>query len=139
MSQNLCIDCNQNKRIKHRKICYKCRHIRFKLKNPMRYTYNALRSNAKRRNKYFDLTFEEFKDICYETNYMDKKGITRTSYHLDRDDETLGYTKSNIVVRTNIDNVNKYLKWIGRDIEGKNNFRYIKSHINIDDYEDLPF
>lgn len=135
-----CIDCNINDRAKHRRICYACRHKRFKKRNPMRYAYNSLRCNAKRRGKFFDLTFQEFKELCEEYNYMEKKGIYAEDFHIDRYREELGYTKSNLRCITNTENVKKYLKWVGRNLHGENEFRYVSSSFDSSDTEDnCPF
>jgi len=73
----------------------------------MRAAYMALRDNAKRRGKAFDLTFEDFQVLAIETEYIIKKGRSKLSYTLDRDKNELGYTKDNIKVLTNSDNVKK--------------------------------
>lgn len=44
-------------------------------KNPVHDAYLNLKSNAKRRGKYFDLTLAQFKQFCVKTKYMKKKGI----------------------------------------------------------------
>jgi hypothetical protein len=66
----------------------------------MRASYNTLRYNAKRRGKAFDLTFEQFKEFCRKTNYINKKGKTASSYSIDRIRPAEGYTVDNIQVLT---------------------------------------
>jgi len=78
---------------------------------PLRYAYYTLLANAKRRGKFFDLTFEQFCRFAVKTEYMMKKGIWRESYHIDRIREDGGYTIDNIQLLTNSDNVKKYLKY----------------------------
>lgn len=136
-----CIDCNIKPALKGRRICQSCKHKRYVDKDPVRASFYRLRSHAKERGKYFDLTIDQFREFCIKTNYIEYKGIKKDSYHVDRIDETKGYTIDNIQVKTNSDNIKKYLAWIGRDENGNDEFRYIKSFINnveeID--EDLPF
>ena len=73
----------------------------------MQAAYQTLRYNAKRRGKAFDLTFEDFQVLAIETEYIIKKGRSKLSYTLDRDRDELGYTKDNIKILTNSDNVKK--------------------------------
>gem|GEM_PF-3831134 len=67
----------------------------------------TLRDNSKRRVKLFDLTFEQFKQFCFETDYIAGKGKTKKSYSIDCIDENKGYTISNIRVLTLEDNSKK--------------------------------
>ena len=89
-------------------ICPTCKTRLWRKKNPMKAAYGALRDNARRRGKQFELTFEQFKQFCVKTSYMKKKGITRTCYHIDRIREEEGYTIGNIQLLTNIENLRKY-------------------------------
>lgn len=79
--------------------------------NPEKYCYQTLRNNAKRRGKEFDLTFDQFLNFATKTDYILGKGRTRESFHIDRIDETKGYTLNNIQVLTNSENVKKYLRY----------------------------
>lgn len=67
-------------------------------KNPMKAAFQTLRHNSTRRHIFFDLTFEEFKQFCYETNYMAGKGRSSKSYSIDRriEGKKPGYTFDNI-------------------------------------------
>lgn len=80
--------------------CNTCLSRRKRERNPMRYAYDTLKFNAKRRGKYFELTFEEFKKFAVETDYIKGKGITKKSYSIDRSDNTMGYFIGNIAVRS---------------------------------------
>jgi hypothetical protein len=75
----------------------------------MKYAYQNLKSNSKRRGKAFELTFEEFSEFAIEVDYLKKKGITSTSLHVDRIDENKGYTRDNIQGLENSKNVRKWL------------------------------
>lgn len=86
-----------------------CAKRSWREKNPIKAAYGNLKSNAKKRNKEFNLTFEDFKELCEETDYMKKKGKTSVSYHIDRIDRDKGYTKTNIQILTNRGNYVKYL------------------------------
>lgn len=103
--------CN-NKALKHRTICGKCKSRKYRENNPIQAAYQNLRTNAKRRNKEFDLTFEQFKEFAIKTNYILGKGKSQTSYHIDRIDETKGYTIDNIQILTNTENVKKYNSYL---------------------------
>lgn len=84
----------------------------WRAKNPMKYAYHNLRSNSKRRKKECTITFEDFVEFCHEYDYIQKKGIHKDSYTIDRDDETKGYVKGNMVARPNSENVKKYHKYV---------------------------
>lgn len=90
---------------------HKCQHYR--LKDPILYSYNNKKNRAKERGIYFDLTIEEFREFCYETEYISKSGKTAGSYDVDRIIEgvTPGYTRSNIQILEKIANIKKYKKY----------------------------
>ena len=77
-------------------------------RNPMKYAYNNLKSNAKRRGIPFDLSFEHFKEVAIKYKYIAGKGITKYAYHIDKIKDELGYVDGNIRVMRNTDNVKKY-------------------------------
>lgn len=86
--------------------------------NPIKHAYNSLKNNAKRRGKFFDLTFEQFKEFAVEVAYMENKGRKFNSLHIDRKDETKGYTLSNIQVLENSENLRKFAAFKYRDQQG---------------------
>jgi hypothetical protein len=103
----------------------------------MLYAYDALKHNAKRRGKPFDLTFEQFKKFCVKTNYMQGKGRTKDSYSIDRIKEHLGYIEGNIQVLPVGKNKKKHLEYDWRTRTAKvvsGDFP-----ISSEDKEDLPF
>jgi hypothetical protein len=88
-------------------LCSKHRARAYKLKNPEAYTFNVLRSNAKRRGVAFDLTLPEFTLFCMNTNYIEGKGKKGGSMSIDRIDPSVGYTVENIQILTLADNASK--------------------------------
>jgi len=94
--------------------CYACAKAIYRKNNPIKAAYQSLRSGAKRRGKAFNLTFEQFKTFVVKTEYMKNKGTRSESYHIDRIDETKGYTIDNIQIMTNSENVRKYYKFVER-------------------------
>jgi hypothetical protein len=88
------------RRARDGKFCTTCGKRNWRKANPMKASYETLKYNSTRRKVYFDLTFEEFKELCYETNYMAGKGRSRLSHTLDRiiEGKTPGYTYMNIRV-----------------------------------------
>lgn len=79
-------------------VCGTCSKRRWRKEHPMEASYQTLKYNSTRRKVYFDLTFEEFKEVCYKYDYMAGKGRTRLSYTVDRkiEGKKPGYTKDNI-------------------------------------------
>jgi len=93
------------------RFCNKCKTAKYRKDNPVKASFYILKENAKRRGKHFDLTFNQFQEFVIKTGYMKKKGIFSESWHIDRIDETRGYTIDNLQVLTNAQNVRKYLKY----------------------------
>lgn len=73
----------------------------------MRYAYYTLKGNAKRRNKFFDLTFDQFKQFCEENDYLQGKGKTAESKSIDRINNEIGYTITNLQILSLRDNTRK--------------------------------
>lgn len=83
-------------------------HMRLVRKNnPMRASYTALKNNAYRRGHSFSLTFAEFTQFCYETDYIAGKGRTKKSFSIDRIDPSKGYHIDNIQCMTVSENSRK--------------------------------
>jgi len=87
--------------------CSKCATRRYRENNPVEYTLNKLRNNAKRRGIFFSLTLPWFRKFCKETGYIEGKGLNPDSLTIDRIDATLGYIPGNIQVMTLVDNARK--------------------------------
>lgn len=88
--------------------CHSCNKKRYAEANPIKYAYQVTRQNARRRRKFFDLTFEQFKEFCIETKILLGRGIYKDSFHIDRIIESEGYTKGNLQVLTNSENIKKF-------------------------------
>ncbi len=86
----------------------------YRKNNPLRASYQNWKDNAKRRGKPFKISFEYFCKFAIETDYINKKGRTSKSYHIDRIDETKGYVEGNLQVLSNRKNVQKYFKFLER-------------------------
>lgn len=98
------------------KFCSTCRKTKSRLKDPYKYAWSNLKSSAKRRGIYFDLTLEEFKEFAYETEYMKGKGRTINTLNVDRivEGKLPGYTRSNIQALDKSKNVKKYFDWASK-------------------------
>ncbi len=94
---------------KDKKDCYCGKHRkRLQLeKDPVAYTYNARKSNAKRRGKSFELTLEEFREFCERTDYMNLKGREASCASMDRIRAQEGYSIDNLQVLTVSENAIK--------------------------------
>ena len=82
---------------------------RWRKLNPLRSAYLDLKSNAKRRGKKFEITFEYFKRFAKRCKVFNRRGILKDSYHIDRKKEDAGYVIGNLQMITNSENVKKYL------------------------------
>lgn len=109
-------------------LCGRCRYKVKLQRNPLMIAYHNLKSHAKARGKVFELTFEQFREFCIATDYIAGKGRHSQGYHVDRIDETKGYTIDNIQVLTNADNVRKYLRYSYNAQNKPDNFTVITDH-----------
>lgn len=115
--------------------CHSCQKRRYKERHPERYAYSVLKNNAKRRKKEFDLTFDQFLQFVIKTNYMVSRGRFKDCYHIDRIDETKGYTIDNIQVITNTQNIRKFLSYNYNEKGKPCDFKMCKSvQLNAEDY-----
>ena len=122
------------------KVCYSCSKKRYAEKHPMRYAFNTLRQNAKRRGKSFELTFEQFKEFAIATNYMAGRGIQKDSFHIDRINPEKGYSIDNIRVLTNSENVKRHQKYLKYEFGSDGQLKYsVESESSTNDLDDLPF
>ena len=90
----------RNNKAKDRTVCNTCASKKYRNANDinkMRVAYKNLKANSKRRGKYFDLTFEQFREFCYKTDYIRGAGKKSESYSIDRIENEKGYTIDNIV------------------------------------------
>lgn len=117
----------KNKARKGRTICHSCESRKKREKNPMRAAFEALRFNSRRRGKKFDITFEQFKEFCYETAYMAGKGRTKQSFTVDCEINELGYTYGNLRNRSKSINSSKGKKKLIYDWEHPE-YAYVASY-----------
>jgi hypothetical protein len=83
----------------------------------MKASYQTMKYNATRRKKPFTITFEYFKQFCYETCYMAGKGRTKESFTVDCEINELGYIPGNIKMRTKSINSRKHVSRLVYDWE----------------------
>ena len=92
------IDGCRRDRGKKSTICDKHRYLKRKEKDPIKWAYETLKRNSRRRGIMFDLTLEYFKQFCYATKLLEKRGREKDHYSIDRINNDLGYTEGNIQV-----------------------------------------
>jgi len=97
----------RNRKAKGARICYKHRMEKWRAANPMRSSYCTLRDHAKCRRLAFTITFEDYREICETTRYLDEKGNEKDCLQLDRIDPLRGYEPGNIEVITCSENTAK--------------------------------
>jgi hypothetical protein len=78
--------------------CSRCRTRRFKARFPLKWAFNMLRGNAKRRGKLFALTYAQYEQLAIATGYAEQKGKLATCLSIDRIDNNGGYSLDNIRV-----------------------------------------
>lgn len=104
-----CIHCKRREQ-ENGKSCHRCVKKRYIDRNPVnyaKYIFNALKQNAKRRKKVFQLSFQDFQIFCETTNYLELKGREPEKYCIDRKDHHKGYSLDNIQLKTGLFNSRK--------------------------------
>jgi len=95
------------------RFCSKHRHRYRKEADPVKYTYQTLKSNARRRGKVFTITLEYFRKFCEDTGYLQNKGRYAKAASIDRKDHTKGYEPGNLQILSLADNSAK--RWQDED------------------------
>lgn len=91
--------------------CPTCYVRHWRLNNLVKYCYNNLKGNAKRRGMEFTITVEDFKAFCYQYNYIGGRGRSMEGLTVDRIDQDKGYIPGNLQALTNKENIEKYLHY----------------------------
>lgn len=109
MKQTKCkhIGCRKTPK-KYRKECDMHLKREYKKRHPLKYFYNALKQNAKRRCKDFQLTFQQYKQLVTDTGYFDHPGRFADRLTFDRIRNEEGYTIDNIQIITLSENCRKF-------------------------------
>lgn len=123
------------------KLCKTCTSRLWRIKNPERASFLNLKSNSKKRNIPFLLTFEQFQQFCVEYNYIEGKGRSKTSYTIDRIRNEEGYHIDNLQVLPNSQNASKGTKkleaWWD---EQENKIKFVVTTLNKNrDNSNCPF
>ena len=93
------------------RFCYRCTHRRYKKNHPFRYFYNLAKSNARRRNITWALSFEEYRTIWLEHPRAWKEKIESNglnTWTMDRIYSDKPYEVENIQIIKLRANVRKY-------------------------------
>lgn len=118
------------------KFCYKCISRKYRAKNPVKASFNNHKSNAKRRKIPCELTFEQFAEFCVKTDYLNGCGRMADSFHIDRIDESKGYTIDNIQKIKNSENIKKSIIY-RMTSKGPVDFKVVKH--DEPDFSDCPY
>lgn len=90
-----------------RKQCNTCRSADYARRNPLRIKFLNLKKSAKRRGIEFDLQFPQFNELVAGTEYVLFQELGPDSLTIDRRDETGGYTRENLQLKSNAENARK--------------------------------
>jgi len=100
--------CKSKPNERKRGLCHKHYHIHRRIVDPVYDRFFNFRGNAKKRNKEFTITLQEFRDFCERTGYIVKKGMRGRNCTVDRIWNNKGYHIDNIQLITNEANIRKY-------------------------------
>lgn len=89
------------------KLCGTCTSKKSRMMDPVRYVFNNLRTNCRRRGHEFCLTLEYFRTFITGTAYMELRGRNPDDLTIDKIKNPLGYRPGNIRIITNMENVKK--------------------------------
>lgn len=88
-------------------LCHKHYARKIRELDPVQARYNQFKGNARKRNKEFTITIEEFRHFCKRTGYILKKGNRGQNATIDRRCNAHGYHLWNIQLLTNRQNARK--------------------------------
>lgn len=143
MANKKCAQCGIKDRAKNRTVCHACRNRKYRKNNPMMAAFHAVKWSAKSRGINFDLSFDDFSAFAVKVDYIQNKGTTKSSMHIDRinPDPLKGYTKGNIQPLTNSQNAAK--RW--KVVRGEYNFElqrmefWVSTETDNSDLSGVPF
>ena len=135
MANKRCVTENCKNRRGNGRFCHKCHSRKVRSKNPIKYAFDTLKFNAKRRGRAFTITLDYFKQIISGTNYIHEKGRTKLALQIDRIDNELGYVPGNLRVVTQEENHKAYLEYI-KTMSQEEGGIILNAHLSD---EDMPF
>ena len=116
----------------HRSLCNTCEARAYRARHPIKYVYDTLKRNAKRRDKIFTITLVDFTEFIAGTDYLERRGRKNENLTIDRIDNNKGYILGNLRVMTNLENKKKYVEWF-------RNREVLEGDIVVGDNSNLPF
>lgn len=93
--------------LKRESICQHCKSRQWRANNPILNAFKCIKSRAKRTGIAFSLTVQQFTTFCVVTGFVEKRGRSSGSLHIDRIDPAKGYEVGNIQVLTATQNIHK--------------------------------
>lgn len=86
----------------------------FRTRYPLIAAYKNLKRSAEKRRIVFDITLDEFEDLCHRHGYLELKGKGSEDMTWDRDDDNGGYTYENMLPKRMIENIQKqrFKEWM---------------------------
>lgn len=117
------------------RICHKCHSRKVRSNNPIKYAYDTLKFNAKRRGRHFTITLDYFKKLIEGTNYIHAKGRTKLALQIDRIDNELGYVPGNLRVITQEENQKAYREFLKKMSQEEGGI-ILNAHLSD---EEMPF
>lgn len=103
--RRVCVSYRCRRKAKDGSRCHTCVSRLKRIRNPLYYAYENLKSSARKRHIPFLLTRSEFAAFCEEHGYLEKRGKEPTSMSIDRKDTKGPYSKDNIRPLGYFDNV----------------------------------
>lgn len=88
-------------------LCHKHYARKRRLIDPISTRYNQFKGNARKRNKAFSITIEQFREFCKKTGYLIDRGKRGANATIDRIDNSKGYHIDNIQLLTLRQNASK--------------------------------
>lgn len=88
-------------------LCHKHYARKVRELDPVQSRYNQFKGNARKRNKEFTITIEEFRHFCKRTGHIITKGNRGQNATIDRRCNAHGYHLWNIQLLTNRQNARK--------------------------------
>ena len=136
--KGLCLVKNCGKAAADKQVyCHKHKGQNYREKYPFKYAYQELKKRALRRGKIFKLSFEYFVNFCKKNKYLEKKGINKDDYSIDRIKDEFGYIEGNIQILTVSGNSRK--QWVDKRLREKYGVNWQTPEIDVSEFKSKVF
>ncbi len=125
----------RNKAREGRSKCHSCTSREVRDRDPIKASWQALRFNARRRGKAFEISLAFWRSWVFESGYFTRDGARRLHMTVDRINPDLGYLENNIQALSRGENSRK--RWV--DFWARQRGGYPEEASSEEELDPIPF